>query len=380
MFTSAGFSLILYSLVFFRLRGNITVSGGYKIHFHQRPKVRVGRTNAGAYIVTDDRRVESHLTAVGKQMLWHPIAYTFLVLPFAIARCSSFSGTPLPFPITTFTAAVFVLGGFVNAVLFCTTRSVLPERWRKRLRIGSKLDGGRSDASVPPSRSSSLRRRVEYDARKGVVGTGMGSGILDIGMEKDFEIQYDNRGRSPSSLRFSTPTTPPRAHGGRQRADSESFHIRHPSFSPLRNETFSIRSGDSGFSTGGYSASVVNGVIKQAPDKPAHLSNAKESSIHESPLGSGVPASFHPFDMAPPVNPDPRHARPTSVLTFEAAIYRTSTHLSWGGGDFGGNGRGIQQTGHKSPTQQMGISSPTIGQQPYSTPYPGTESSRPSGF
>ena len=328
MFASAGFSLILYLLVFFRLRGNITVSGGYKIHFHQRPKVRVGRTNAGAYIVTDDRRVESHLTTVGKQMLWHPIAYTLLVLPFAASRCSSFSGLSVPFPVTTFTAAVFVLGGFVNVVLFCTTRSVLPERWRQRLGIRPTLDSGRSDASLP-SRRSFVRPTVECGSRKGVgIGIGMGNGVLDISMEKDLEIHYNDRGRSPSSLRFSAPTTPLRAHRGRQRADRESYHIRHLSFSP-RNETLSIRSGDSGLSAGGHSASVVNGVIKQVPDKPTHLSDVQESSMHEPPLGLGVPASLHPFDTVPPVNPDLRHARPLSVLTFEAAVYRSSFLGEW---------------------------------------------------
>ena len=324
LFVSAGFSLILYLLVFFRLRGNITVSRGYIIHVHQRPKVRVGRTNAGVYIVTDDERVESHLTTVGKQMLWHPIAYTCLVLPFAAARSSSFAGISVPFPVTTFTAAVFVLSGFVNAVLFCTTRNALPERWRKRLSIGTTLDVGRGDSNLPSRRSSTIRR-VETGTRDGVVGSRICSDVLDISMEKDFEIQCDDYGRGGSSIRFSTPTTPLRAYSSRQRGDSGSYHIRHLSFSPLQNERLSLRSGgdeDSNLSARAHPASKVKGVIKQVPDKLVYPSNAQESALYES-----LPASFHPFDSVPPVDSDPRHER-SSVLTFDAAVYQTVTRLS----------------------------------------------------
>lgn len=324
LLVSAGFSLILYSLIFFRLRGNITVSRGYLIHVHQRPKVRVGRTDAGAYIVTDDGRVESHLTTVGKQMLWHPIAYTCLVLPFAAARCSSFAGTSVPFLVTTFTAAVFVLSGFVNAVLFCTTRNALPERWRKRLSIATTSDGGRGDSNLP-SRRSSTNRRVETWTRNGVVGSRMDSGVLDISMEKDFEIQCGDYGRSGSSIKFSTPTTPIRAYSSRQRADSGSYHIRHLSFSPLQNERLSLRScgdEDSDLGARAHPASKVKGVIKQVPDKLVYSSTAQESALYES-----LPASFHPFDSDPPVDSDPRHER-SSVLTFGTAVYQTSTHLS----------------------------------------------------
>ena len=418
MFASAGFSFVLYLLVFFQLRGNITLSGGYKIHFHKRPKVRVGRTNDGAYIVTDDRRVESHLTTVGKQMLWHPIAYTILVLPFAIARYSSFSGGSVPFSVTTFTAAIFVLGGFVNAVLFCITRNVLTERWKRRLSIGTTLDSGQGDASLR-SRTSSARPQVEYSVKK-VVGTAMDLGVIDIHSEKDVEIQYENRDRSPSTLRFSPPTPPLRAHGGRQRADSESYHSRHLSFSPLRNATLSIRGGidedsesyysrrlsfspvrnatlsirggvdggsdpsfhpfDTSLPIGVRSASKAKGVVKQVPDKLVHPSHQQESAIQESPPGLEVPASFHPFDMGPPVEADPRNARPNSILTFETAVYQTDSNHSWGSGDFGGYGRGIRWMGHKGPTQQMDISSPAVDRHPYAMPYPGAESRRLSGL
>lgn len=383
MFASAGFSFILYLLVFFRLRGNITLSGGYKVHFHQRPKVRVGRTNTGAYVVTDDRRVESHLTNVGKQMLWHPLAYTVLALPFAVVRCSS-SGESVTFSVATTTSALYVLGGFVNTVLFCTTRNVLPERWRQRFGIPTTLDSHRGDASMP-SRRSSTRLPVESGARKGVVGTGMDSVVLNITMEKDFDIQSDGRGRSPSSLTFSslsTPTRPLRAYGGKQRADSERYHIRHMSFSPLRNERLSIRSGVDGDGEDGESSSglrpagKVERNIKQIPDRPVHPCSEQENAIHESPPGLRALASFHPLGTCPPANTG--HEQQSSVLTFETAVYRTSTHLSWGSGDCEGSGSGVHWTGHKKRTQQMGLFSAAVDQHPYAMENPGTDPRRPS--
>jgi hypothetical protein len=383
MLASAGLSFILYLFVFFRLRGNVTVSGGYKVHFHQRPKVRVGRTDAGAYIVTDDRRVESHSTTVGKLMLWHPIAYIVLVLPFAASRCYSFSVKQVPFAVTIFTSAIFVLGGFVNAVLFCTTRNVLPERWRQRLSTGTTLGSGRGGTSLPSRRGSA--RRVESGARKGVVGTGLDSVILNIGMEKEIEFQCHGRGRSPSSLKFSPPTTPTwplQAYSGRQRADTEGY-IRHPSFSTLRNEGLSIRSSDCGasdFSAGVRSVSKLKEIIEQVPDQVVHPSNEQEIAIHESLPGLETPVSFHPFDTNLPANTDTRHARPTSILTFENAVYQTSTHLSWGSGDFGSNGGGTHRPGHKIPTQQISNLSPAVDEHPYSMPYPGTGSRRPFAY
>jgi len=127
MTASAAFSFILYTLIFFRLRGNISVSAGY-IFFHRRPDTRVVRTT------------ESYLTVVAKHMLWYPIVYVFLLLPVAVARLSAFDGKPVHFFATIISAAVFMLHGFFNTVLFCTTRNILPASWRQRLTRHPNLD------------------------------------------------------------------------------------------------------------------------------------------------------------------------------------------------------------------------------------------------
>jgi hypothetical protein len=206
MFTAAGFSFILYSLVFFRLRGNITVSDGYRIYFHQRPRLRVGRTNSGTLIVTDDRSVESPATTVAKQMLWYPIAYTVIVLPVATARFSTFRGASVPFGVTIFTGAVFMLSGFVNSLLFGMTRTILPGSWRRKLCIGNRLETGQDAVSQPSHTGAMSQFTLGPSTSIGTVGAGTAPVTLGVGMEKNIEIKYDEAEPDSSFPKFGPPS------------------------------------------------------------------------------------------------------------------------------------------------------------------------------
>ena len=207
MFISAGASIILYSLVFFRLRGNITVSPRYKIYFHRRPKVRVGRTRDRTYIVTDEQHIESYLTRVAKHMLWYPVVYTIIILPMACARLSAFNGTSVPFPVTIFASGIFLLHGFFNTVLFCTTRNLLPGSWRRRLGLGSALDNGRSDFNLS-SRTTTTPRVTGLDGKIQTIGTRTTPVILSVGMEKDVDIMYDEAQLSPRYIKPGAASLP----------------------------------------------------------------------------------------------------------------------------------------------------------------------------
>lgn len=72
---------------------------------------------------------------VARQMLWYPVAYSILVIPIAAARFSAFNGKDVPFSVTIFTGSIFMLSGFVNAILFTATRRVIhfPSSWKSRL-------------------------------------------------------------------------------------------------------------------------------------------------------------------------------------------------------------------------------------------------------
>jgi hypothetical protein len=114
MFMAAAFSFILYSAIFLRLRGNLVVTGRW-ISFRW--------SGISAW---RGKQFENQALAIARQMLLYPVAYTIIILPIAASRFSSFAGNDVPFEVTTFSAAVFLLSGIVNVTLFATTRRVLP--------------------------------------------------------------------------------------------------------------------------------------------------------------------------------------------------------------------------------------------------------------
>ncbi|CCM01162.1 uncharacterized protein FIBRA_03210 [Fibroporia radiculosa] len=110
MFLSAGLSFILYALVYLNMRGNVTTRG---IHFR--------RHSVAA------NQVDSNATAIAKQMLIYPVAFTLLILPIAICRFLEWSNHPVSDAASSFSDSVFLLSGLVDVTLFAITRRVLPE-------------------------------------------------------------------------------------------------------------------------------------------------------------------------------------------------------------------------------------------------------------
>jgi len=113
--------IILYFLLFFRLRGNLVVKGW---HMHWR---RLGKIPA--WVI----EVEAPGAAHARTMLWYPIVYFITVFPIAVVRWTSFSRPEpwdaIPFAATAFAAILFSLSGFFNVVLFTLTRpGLIPSR------------------------------------------------------------------------------------------------------------------------------------------------------------------------------------------------------------------------------------------------------------
>ena len=320
MFISAALSFILHLLVFFQLRGNITLSAGYKIGFQRRPKVRFGRTSNGTYIVTDDRRVESHLTSVAKHMLWYPFAYTLLVLPIAASRYSAFSGASVPFPVTIITAAVFILHGFVNTVLFCTTRNILPGSWRQRLGLGTTRDSGGGDFGLSSRATVTWKFTGFSTARIGSVSKGISSVVIsNVNVEKTVEVRYDEDRPSPSCLTVGSPslppsppspTTMPQAYSsGGQLVDTHRDHTRHLSFLTPRDARPNIRpkvdedDGDSDFSAGVDPELKSKTVEPEVRPRPSgHAWSGQESGFYRTTSSLQAPASIHLFSTTQPIS------------------------------------------------------------------------------
>ncbi|KAI0047553.1 hypothetical protein FA95DRAFT_1492348, partial [Auriscalpium vulgare] len=109
MFMSALFSLFLYAVVFYRLRGKILA----------RPPSRIRPT---------EKERQTHFdSTLAKQMLLY-FAYIITILPIAVARFTVWSGHDVPFDVTIFCDTIYLLFGLVNTVLFVTTRRILPPR------------------------------------------------------------------------------------------------------------------------------------------------------------------------------------------------------------------------------------------------------------
>lgn len=309
---------------------------------------------------------------MAKQMLWYPIAYTVLVLPIGATRFYTVSHGAVPFSVTIATAALLMLSGFVNTVLFCTTCSVLPSGWRKKFSTG--IMPGDGPAYVSSSSWGNVTWRESAAARKGPVGPGRASFVIDISVEKNIEVRYDHE---PSSL--TSPTWPLRAYNGRQRADDYSYHIRHPSYPPLRDDGRSVclEGGEEG-------AGVLNDEVLPAGNadladeemlhRPLHAPRRREGCLSDPLVGLEAPVSAYPFSTGYSVNTNTRQDRLPPILTFSDA------HVSRMSGDLGGNNGGVYYDERSPQDTRMGIFHPAGDKYPYSPTHPGTESGRSAGY
>ena len=124
LWTAGLSSIFFYTLLFFRLRGNIHVDPqNWKrirvrlqpsSHFHFDAPSFLDVPSAAAY-------------REAMTMIWYPICYTILVLPLSIVRWRTFR-TPAnlnlqtPFAVTAVVITIFGLSGVINVVLITLTR------------------------------------------------------------------------------------------------------------------------------------------------------------------------------------------------------------------------------------------------------------------
>ena len=328
MFFSAGSTFILYLLIFFRLRGNITVLAGYRIHLHRRPQFRFSRASDGTYIMTNDRDVQSHLVVVARRMLRHPISYIMLVLPLAATRFSAFSGTSVPFPVVIFSASLFALIGFVNVVLFCSARNGLSGGWRQRTAIAKTSGHERSDVRSS-SWGDSARHYSVSTPRMGAVETGRSPVFLSSILESDVETVHEEVVPSRSFGYPTSPTWPLRAYRGRQRTDSDSHHTGYLSFLPPFDERMSVQIGTYSVGEDGDPSEEVHPGNNTDTGAGTMVQHSLRTSIRrgtvicQSDPVLEAPAPVHPLATAPQLTTNTRRYRPASVVTFETAVNRS---------------------------------------------------------
>ncbi|KAG2756619.1 hypothetical protein P692DRAFT_20868286 [Suillus brevipes Sb2] len=109
-------SVLIYSLIFFVLRGVLHVKGGIKFNFKAQ-----GRWCA----VTDSEEYHRFIVAIAKTMLWYPIAFASLLLPIAVANMARVSGRAVPFGADVFAHVCCSMLGLVDVGLMYNTFRVL---------------------------------------------------------------------------------------------------------------------------------------------------------------------------------------------------------------------------------------------------------------
>lgn len=117
---SAGTSIVLYSIILLRVRGNLIIENG-------RPHLRfVSKEDYWQLSLRRDFTDLSVVRAV-QQMIWYPVAYSILIVPIGLARLSEFAGMHVPQWATIVTDVIFNLTGLVNVVVLLVTHRLYPE-------------------------------------------------------------------------------------------------------------------------------------------------------------------------------------------------------------------------------------------------------------
>ncbi|KAG8861094.1 hypothetical protein FRB91_009894 [Serendipita sp. 411] len=174
---SAFLSLVLYTLLFFRLRGNIRVNG-WNFYLQRRPTlatIPVAKLTPAIspgihrHLGTSNRHmapvVDPQVQRIARNMMLYPIAYILLVLPQSVVRFLEFTAhKKSPDSIRLIAATLLWLNGLVDAVLFILTRpsvntglSFLPHSLRAFFGLSSEDESGGNGQQVPSYHSPAHR-------------------------------------------------------------------------------------------------------------------------------------------------------------------------------------------------------------------------------
>jgi hypothetical protein len=233
---------------------------------------------------------------VARQMLWYPVVYTILIVPIAGARFAAFAGKEVPYEVTIFADTVFMLSGFVNAVLFTTTRRVVPASviFPKfiRERFGITTGSGMNTQQRSFNNTGISSRATKYP--------NLGIGI-SVNIEKDVEYDLDgsyNGGSYRMSQRpvhpldniapFNEQTLGSRMAAGRTIVWDDG--IKAPS-TPSRKRESSVGSTNSDAS--GARAGIEGGIpIAMEYPSPLHSYQQSHPPIHYQPSTSPNVAAY----------------------------------------------------------------------------------------
>ncbi|KAF8072018.1 hypothetical protein FPV67DRAFT_913986 [Lyophyllum atratum] len=154
IFVASVFSAILYSLIFLVLRGTLNIRGGIKLTLDPHQRWVSGK-------VTEN--YHRFVARIARSMLWYPIAYIALLIPYSVMRLLVISGFSVAFESMIFAYTCWFLLGIVNVLLLYNTFRVLEPAFDTPSQRESSLSSGSGGMFVryEPSQSVEQKRTLE---------------------------------------------------------------------------------------------------------------------------------------------------------------------------------------------------------------------------
>jgi hypothetical protein len=208
-------SIILYTFLFFRVRGNITVDplDWRRVRFQLRRR-QTGDGGGDGYFASLGRGARGGdagkiAAKEAMSMIWYPVTYTALVLPISIVRWSTFRQEEpnVPFALTSIVVTIFGLSGIANVILILLTRKNLLLFGQRGIVNPAKI-GLAATGRLPPQRKAEegggggggagaggLEKKGRFNFRD-VVGGGIGFRQNKPGADGKHDIPEDSTGEA----------------------------------------------------------------------------------------------------------------------------------------------------------------------------------------
>ncbi|KAI5892592.1 uncharacterized protein SCHCODRAFT_02701501 [Schizophyllum commune H4-8] len=115
IFIASVLSAILYSLIFLVLRGTLKIRDGISLNFNP----------AARYDMTEGQGYHQFVVSIAHSLVWYPIVYIILMLPYSITLLLAIAGFAIPFPVIMVAFVLYFMISVANVLLLYNTFRVL---------------------------------------------------------------------------------------------------------------------------------------------------------------------------------------------------------------------------------------------------------------
>ena len=160
------FLIVLYSILFFYIRvqsqklaqATSSSTGTIREYLSYHNNLEAGKPTDR--IQMGSHQVHKKMKQISLTLLFYPVIYLLLLLPLSIARLRQFIGKNPSLHFTYTTVAIFNCQGFINVLLYTTTRKGLVS-WGALFRKFSRGNSEESPISTQDVRISSIMSTID---------------------------------------------------------------------------------------------------------------------------------------------------------------------------------------------------------------------------